>query len=188
MTLEDFLNPFLSGASLQVPTLGACSFLTGHQSVSSDSHWWVEPRMSDFPPDNVCLLLLGTWEDCKSRNPPGLRSRQAVSWGNQCSQPGVRTCPRPSLLRNQTSLWLFPGSTQHQGNLPFHLLLFLKVYPGGSSKMESGSPSRSHLEPFLLEAPRGTSASVQLTCFHLPCDLDLVFGCAESLLLHVDFH
>ena len=52
VTLGDFLKLFLP-LHLLVPTLGAFSFLTGHQSVSLDSSWWGEPRMSDFPPENV---------------------------------------------------------------------------------------------------------------------------------------
>ena len=66
VTLEDFLNLFLSVASAGPH---CCSSLTGHQSVSLDSHWWVEPRMTDFPPENVCLLLEGSGEDCKPRKP-----------------------------------------------------------------------------------------------------------------------
>ena len=96
--------------------------------------------------------------------------------------------PRPSLLRNQTPLWLFPGSTQLEGNIPCRLLFFFKVYTRGSSRTESGSPSRSPLEPFILGALRGTGAFVPLTCFRLPSALDLIFGRAASLLLHVDFH
>ena len=63
------------------PLLAPCSLLIVYQSFSLDSHLRAEPRMNDFPPKDVCLLLPGTWEDCKSRT--------LTDWGHSGRCPGV---------------------------------------------------------------------------------------------------
>lgn len=136
------------------PLLALCSRLIVYQSFSLDSHLWAEPRMNDFPPADVCLLLPGTWEDYKSRTP--------TDWGHS----GM--CPAVTSAVNQGEAPPLSLTSQE----PDFPLVFLRLCsaPGKPSMLSSvltegtalGVPAKwrkgllvdCHFEPLTLEALR----------------------------------